>query len=113
MLQDADLSFWLMPCKPSMNRALPMGVSPWLWTPRFFCRRDSVKPSAGSRVPGKEFYFTPSEATSLLITEVDPLMAISCRAEHKSRGLSPQLSNKDPGVFSSRNNGSLWLFKEL
>lgn len=62
---------------------------------------------------GEHFYFTPSEGTSLLITEVDPLTAILCRAEHTSQGLSPQLSSEDPRIFSSRINGLLWLLKEL
>lgn len=62
---------------------------------------------------GKIFYFTPPEATSLLITEVDQPMAILRRAEHASPGLSPQLSREDPGTFSSRMNGLLRLLEEL
>ena len=50
-------------------------------------------------------FYLPSEASSLLITEVHWLPAILCRPEHNRQGLSPYLSSEDPGVFSSRNNG--------
>ena len=90
-----------------------MGTSRDCRDSRFFGRQDPEASGRSRARPGVHSH--PPEATGLLVTEVKRPMAISCRAEHDSRACHPcsLLSAGDPGLFSSRNNGPLWLRGEL
>lgn len=65
----------------------------------------TLEPSTKPRPPGRDFIYPPSEASSLLITEVHWLTAILCRPEHDSRGLSPSSQAKIQGYLQAEIMG--------